>query len=467
MRRRQVLRWSLGLGAAAGTAATVRLLLPPRPSRDLPPAKELAAEIFDSLDEETRAAASVPYDHPLRQYYNRGVDTAGVWSVTLGWRERALVTDLFHAGLSELGRERVPEQLLLSIPGIHLTRILFCGRPEEEDCQVLLTGPHLNLRIGGPSREGAPLGGPQVYGDQTGDGTVGLPGNAYRYQLAHAQKLWEMLTEAERGVVRQAVAPPQTCIDVQGSNGTFEGIPVADLSKDKRQQVRTFLRSILENYPEADASDAWACIEDGGGVESFFLADYDQDFQGGRLAGGGASQIFRLEAPGAVFYYRGEPHLHAFLNVARDPDSPLSLGEDLGSNPRRLDGPDVARFFDTVLGSRKDADLGYYPRSAVAGRLRAGPIRSGDIYNLESWRENVVHVEIRGSEIQGPAREALGEQVTLVDNHTYRIATIGYVADNGEEAGLGAMNVATEGGMLRDVTIDYLRANDFPTLRES
>jgi len=36
------------------------------------------------------------------------------------------------------------------------------------------------------------------------------------------------------------------------------------------------------------------------------------------------------------------------------------------------------------LGAQTGADLAYYDEQSVAGRLRAGTIRTGDLYNLES-----------------------------------------------------------------------------------
>src|SRR5438105_3637162 len=105
------------------------------------------------------------------------------------------------------------------------------------------------------------------------------------------------------------------------------------------------------------------------------------------------AQVFRLEGPAAVFYFRGYPHVHAFLNVAMDADSPLSAGEPLGTNPVWLDRAGVKALFERALQSESGADLAFYNESSVAGRLRSGLIRSGDIYSLESWQENVEVVE--------------------------------------------------------------------------
>jgi len=153
--RRQVLKWGLGAGALAGIGLGGRRLLPPGPSAQLEPTAALAARLYDGLDEKAHAAVCFGYDHPLRQYHNRGVDTGGGWAFFLGGQARQTLVDLVHAGLSEKGRARIPEQWVSQIFGIHLTRLAIFGDPHAGPYQVLVTGPHLNLRLGGRHREGA------------------------------------------------------------------------------------------------------------------------------------------------------------------------------------------------------------------------------------------------------------------------------------------------------------------------
>lgn len=161
MRRRQIIKWGAGIGVAAGAGLVARALHTPRPSAELAPVPDLARRLPDELRAGGWEDAVVSYDHPLPKFHNRGVDTGGVWSVLLPYGTRSTLTDLVRASSSAKGRERLPNQLLLSLGGIHATRTLFVGHPDD-DYQVLVTGPHGNLRIGGRSREGIAFGGPQV-----------------------------------------------------------------------------------------------------------------------------------------------------------------------------------------------------------------------------------------------------------------------------------------------------------------
>ena len=100
-----------------------------------------------------------------------------------------------------------------------------------------------------------------------------------------------------------------------------------------------------------------------------------------------------------MLYFRGYPHVHAFINIAMDGDAPLSSGEHLGENPAWLDAAGVKALFETAMRAETGADLPYYPEDSVAGRLRPGAIRSGDIYSLESWQEAVEVVDVHGSNL--------------------------------------------------------------------
>ena len=198
-------------------------------------------------------------------------------------------------------------------------------------------------------------------------------------------------------------------------------------------------------------------------LDALHLSDYGQDHEGGRRAGEGPSQIFRLEGPAAVFYYRGEPHLHAFVNVAMEADRPLSVGELLGVNPTALDEAGVKALFENAMLSQTDADLAYYPQQSVAGRLRSGPVRTGDLYALESWKDVITRVDVKGATLREPMVEALRRRgQTPRAERTYRIATTGHAAKELAAERLGEVESKQRGPMLRDTVISHLKTAGFP-----
>ena len=359
----------------------------------LEPVDTLARRLYASLRDDQRADTCVSYDHPLRQYHNRGVPGGGR-AILFGFDhdQRQTLTDLFYAGLSEDGRRRVPDEYFTRWGGVHTMRVLICGDPTAPPYQLILTGAHLNLRLGGKSREGAAFGGPQVYGDQRGNEVPGLPGNLYRDQFLLGQRLLRSLDEGRKKVALLDEAPVQTQIELQGRRGSFPGLPVAEIRPEGKAIVRDLVERILSTYPPDDVTYARECLSAGGGLDALHVSYYRHGVDGDIPEG----QVFRVEGPGAVFYFRGYPHVHAFLNVAMDGDAPLSVGEPLGQNRAWLDRAGVKALFESALRSQTGADLAYYDENSVAGRLRPGLVRAGDIYSLESWQERVEVVDVRG-----------------------------------------------------------------------
>jgi hypothetical protein len=460
MNTRSALKLGASLGVLAGTGLYGGYrLLPPGRSRTLESVDALARRLYTGLDPGQRAETCVSYDHPLRQYHNRGVWGGGS-SIFSGFNreQRGILTDLLYSGLSAEGRERVPEEDLIRWTGVNSMRVLICGDPTAPPYQIILTGVHLNLRLGGKSREGAAFGGPQVYGDQRGNQVAGLPGNVYRDQFLLGQRLLRSLDAGRKKQALIEAAPVQTQIELQGRHASFPGIPVADLAPDERSLARQLVERIFSTYPPEDVTYARECLEANGGVDALFLSYY-QHGEDGEIPEG---QVFRLEGPAAVFYFRGHPHVHAFLNVAMDADAPLSVGESLGINPAWLDHAGVKALFETALCSETGADLAYYNEGSVAGRLRPGTIRSGDIYSLESWQEKAEVVEVRGSNLSATLLAGFRERRIVPDSgKTYTIATTMYASTELKEK-LGRIDARRPGPMLRDLTVAYLRSHGFP-----
>src|SRR5215510_2329749 len=461
MNRRTALKLGASLAVVGGTGLYGGyLLVPPRRSRALEPVDALAQRLYVSLDAEQRAKTCVSYDHPLRQYHNRGVEGGGR-SILGGFtrEQRRTLTDLLYAGLSESGRQRLPEQDLIRWTGVHSMHVVICGDPTAPPYQIILTGLHLNLRLGGKSREGTTFREPQVYGDQRGNGRVGLPGNVYRAQFVIAHRMLQSLDSGRRKQALLEEAPVQTKIELQGRHGVFAGIPVQELEPEGNALAHDLVESILSTYPPGDVSYARECLVANGGLDALFLSYYQHGEDGDIPEG----QVFRVEGPSAVFYFRGYPHVHAFINVAVDGDSPLSVGEPLGTNPAWLDQSGVKMLFETALRAETGSDLSYYNESSVAGRLRPGLVRSGDIYSLESWQEIVEVVDVRGSNLSTALVTELRKRGITPDlQKTYSVATTSYVAHElGEK--LGRIESRRRPGlMLRDLTVAYLRSHGFP-----
>ena len=451
--RRSALKLGTGIGLAGAAGLVGYEVVPPSPSAQLEPVDVLARDFVASLDAEQRAETCVDYDHPLRQYHNRGV-WGGGREVMFGFsrRQRRMLTDLTYAGLSTEGRTRVPDEYFMRMTGVHGMRVLVCGNPAAPPYQVILTAGHLNLRIGGRSREGTAFGGPQVYGDQRGNEQVGLPGNKYRDQYVLAQQLLHSLQGNQHRRALLGDEPVQTAIELQGRQGVFPGMPVRDLSPEHQALVTRIIDRMLITYPPDDVAYAWSCLDANGGVGNLAISYYQRGEDGAIPDG----QVFRIEGPGAVFHFKGYPHVHAFVNISMDGDSPLSSGERLAENPAWLDRRGVRQLFETALRVETGADFGYYPEESVAGRLRPGTIRSGDIYTLESWQEPVFVAAVHGSMLRDATRIGAAEHQPIDPSRTYRVASTKWGVNLVRER-VGRVESEDAHLLLRDLTVRYVK----------
>src|SRR5262249_39137598 len=152
-------------------------------------------------------------------------------------------------------------------------------------------------------------------------------------QFLLAQRLLRSLDSGRRKQALVEEAPVQTQIETQGPRGSFVGIPVAELPPDAKALAREIVERILATYPTDDVAYAEECLVANGGIDALFLSYY-QHGEDGDIP---EAQVFRLEGPSSVFYFRGYPHVHAFLNITMDASAPLSVGEHLGTNPMLLD----------------------------------------------------------------------------------------------------------------------------------
>jgi len=75
------------------------------------------------------------------------------------------------------------------------------------------------------------------------------------------------------------------------------------------------LLNLLEPYRQEDRDDALACLTAQGGLDRCSLAFY----RDGDLGDDGEWDNWRLEGPAFVWHYRGEPHVHVWVNIADAP----------------------------------------------------------------------------------------------------------------------------------------------------
>jgi len=306
---------------AVGGAAVAGGMLPiiGRGASAQGPSPKAAAEtavkrLYDSLSSDQRKAVCFGFDDPLRKRINAN------WAITKPTIEddftkdqQALITEIFKGVTSPDGYARFLKQMEDDDGGIGRYHIAIFGEPGTGKFEWEMTGRHLTIRADGDSVEGAAFGGPIIYGHGEGDSKKGLPGNVFYYQTQKANEVFKALDGKQRERALVAKAPPEAKVEVQGDSGKFPGIGVGDLSADQKGLVESVIKVILAPYREADVDEAVALMKAGGGLDALHMAFYEAEDIGKDQEW----DIWRLEGPTFVWHFRGAPHVHAYVNVAK------------------------------------------------------------------------------------------------------------------------------------------------------
>jgi len=228
--------------------------------------------------------------------------------------------EMLHAILRGLTTEQWYPKVLAQMKddggGFENYAVALFGDPDQDKFEWVMTGRHCTLRADGHSNANAAFGGPIFYGHAvkfTED--AGHPGNIYWEQGRRANAVFQALDGKERAVALIDKAPAEDKINLQGPDGHFPGIAIGELSADKRDLVKDVMHDLLAPYRPADAKEVMAEIDANGGLDKVHLSFYKQD----ALGKDGTWDIWRLEGPSLVWHFRGAPHVHTWVNVAKDP----------------------------------------------------------------------------------------------------------------------------------------------------
>lgn len=306
------------------TAAVTCAAAHAAPSNKESDSETLVAHLYHSLTEEQKKEVCFPFDHELRSKVDAN------WLITphkIGQfytlDQRAMIDEIFRKLHSPEFFPHVVQHLQDDAGGIENYAIALFGEPAKErrkagPFQFVLTGRHCTVRCDGDSVEGAAFGGPMFYGHQAGP--TGLeapdhPGNVYWYQAKRANQVFQALDGKQRETALISRAPR-----AEASNKTvllrakaegFAGLPVAEMSRDQRKLVEQVLADLLLPFRKRDVNEAMRYINKAGGVSSFSMSFYKNLDNGND----GVWDVWQLESDKMVWYFRGHPHVHTWVNV--------------------------------------------------------------------------------------------------------------------------------------------------------
>ena len=321
------------VGAGVAAAAVPRVLSAGDPAASnetaasAPPehSESLVATLYESLTPEQRRQICFAWDHTDERGLLR-LHVANNWHVTRPTvtsdfytsDQQALIEALFFGLYNPEWHDRIRKQLKDDAGGYGKAQnIAIFGEPGAGKFELVMTGRHLTIRCDGDSTEHFAFGGPIFYGHaaQSFNEKADHPGNVFWPQAVKANKLYEMLDGKQRKAALLPFEPAESEVHFQGPDGELPGLLVGDMSADQQEHLKEVLQTLVEPYRDVDRAEVDQCLAAQGGLEECRLSYYET----GDIGDDQVWDNWRLEGPAFVWYFRGAPHVHVWVNIADSP----------------------------------------------------------------------------------------------------------------------------------------------------
>ncbi|MCC6366172.1 MAG: DUF3500 domain-containing protein [Bryobacterales bacterium] len=299
--------------AAMGSLALAANSAPKIPTAT---SESLVTTFYKSLTDEQKKTMWMPFDHPLRSKVDNN------WFITparvgkFAPDQQAMIREIFQGLYNPDFFDKVMHQLEEDAKGLQYYSVALFGEPASGKFEFVLTGRHCTVRCDGDSVDGTAFGGPIFYGHQAGKSFTenpDHPGNVYWYQAKRANDVFHALSgkQREMALLDKPREEKATETVVLKKKGEIAGLPVSDMSRDQRQLVEKVLGDLLLPYRKKDVDEAMRYIKANGGVSSLNMSFFKSE----DLGGDGIWDIWQLESPTMIWYFRGAPHVHTWVNI--------------------------------------------------------------------------------------------------------------------------------------------------------
>ncbi len=302
----------LAVSSVAASAATALAA----PTTKKATSETLVATLYKSLTPEQKSTVAFAFDNPLRSKVDAN------WHIVpqtirqfFNPDQQAMIREIFTGLYKPDFAPTVISQLKQDGGGWDNYNVALFGEPGSK-FEFVLSGRHCTMRCDGDSVEGAAFGGPIFYGHQAGNDLEepGHPNNVYWYQAKRANEVFAALDGKQRDLALVKRAPR-----AESQNMTVQikpkeeraGIPVAEMSKDQQALVEKVIADLLLPYRQRDVDEAMKLIKARGGAASLHMSFYKHL----DIGNDGVWDVWQLEGPNMVWYFRGHPHVHTWVNI--------------------------------------------------------------------------------------------------------------------------------------------------------
>lgn len=290
-----------------------------KPTKAAKSPETLVAQLYASLTDRQRVEVCFPFDHPLQSEINNN------WFIT-----KARIGKDFDKPQQELIREiflgmhspQYAKTVLGQVEhdnnedgGFGACSLALFGQPGTGKFEFVFSGRHVTRRCDGDSVEGAAFGGPIFYGHAalSANEKPDHPQNAYWYQAKRANHVFQMLDGKQRETALLGDSRKEqkaATVKLTGKTTGLPGLRVGDMTKDQQAEVRKVMADVLAPFRKADADEAMKLVEKNG-FEHLHMSFYkNQD-----IGNDGVWDVWQIEGPSMLSYFRGAPHVHAWLHI--------------------------------------------------------------------------------------------------------------------------------------------------------
>ena len=291
-------------------------------------AESTSKAIYETLTDEQKKAVAFAWDH---QDEKRGLLRTFVsanWQITphtvksdfFTKKQQGLVYDLFKELVHPDWHARFLKQLKQDCGGKEFgsdQSLAFFGKPGDDKFEFVLTGRHQTIRADGNTTPSVAFGGPIFYGHagMKDEEEKHHPGNVFWEQAVAANGIYKLLDDKQRATALVAKSPKESAVGFRGKAlGKAPGLSIAGLSADVKKEFQKVLDKLVEPFRVEDRTEVLTMLGTQGGLDACRLSF----FKDADVGDDGVWDNWRIEGPSFVWHFRGDPHVHVWVNIADD-----------------------------------------------------------------------------------------------------------------------------------------------------
>ena len=282
-------------------------------------AETAVGRFYKTLTPEQRKLLAFPFNDPLRKRVgnNWAIVKPSIGDLTS--EQQSICREIMKNLCSEDGYERFMKQMDDDSGGFEAYHVAVFGEPgTDKPFEWVLSGRHDTLRADGNSVEGAAFGGPIFYGHAADGHDTEDPkhtNNVWWYQGDQANKIFRTLDDKQqaKALVAKAEADAPQTTSLKGDKLPAKGLAVAELDGQQKKMVSELVEMMLRPFRANDAEEVRSCLDSNGGVDKLRFTFFKEN----DLGNDGVWDIWKVEGPAFSWFFRGSPHVHTWLNVAR------------------------------------------------------------------------------------------------------------------------------------------------------